>query len=198
MTPATIHLVRHATHATVGHALAGRRPGIGLDENGRAQAGRLAARFRAAPPDLVVSSPVQRAMETARPIAAACGLETVEELGLQEIDFGAWTGQSFAALADDPAWMAWNRGRGLAQAPGGEAMHQAQSRALLSLEAIRARVAGGTAVAVSHADIIRGVLCAVLGMPLDAILRLSIDPASVTILRLWPERGEVVGVNHPA
>lgn len=170
-------------------------PGVPLSEEGRAQAARLAGWFAAHPVAAVVSSPVQRAWETAAPVAARLGLPVQTDDGWTEIDFGAWTGQRFDALDADPAWRRWNHLRTLATPPGGEPMHAAQSRALAALE--RARLAHpGAAVAVfSHADIIKAVLAGLLGMGLERLWRLRVDPCGVSTVVLFEGDVEVAVVN---
>ena len=196
--PTTIHLVRHGAHSLLPHTLAGRMPGVGLSPDGMHQALGLAAHLSRGPVAAVVSSPVQRAAETAGPIAHELGLHTILDEGLQEIDFGEWTGQRFEALDADPAWHRWNRLRSLASCPGGETMHAAQSRALSCIGAIRRNFPGATVVAVSHSDIIKAILAPALGLSLDHLHRLTIDPASISTLVLFDADVRVDGVNLQA
>ena len=193
MTACTIHLVRHGEHGQVGQALSGRTPGIGLSDAGRLQAAALAVRLKGSGVGAVLSSPVQRARETAAPIAAALGVATVVEPGLEEIDFGAWSGQRFDALAAAPGWDAWNRARSLAATPGGETMLAVQARAVAALM----RQAGGAVVAVSHSDVIKAVLAFALGMPLDLLHRLEVAPGSRSVLVLGGDFARVEAVNLP-
>ena len=192
----TIHLVRHAAHALLPHTLAGRMPGVPLSNEGHAQARHLAERLRATGTRAVVSSPVQRARETAAPIAQALGAALTIDAAFEEIDFGAWTGQRFLALDDDPAWHAWNRLRSLAPTPGGETMHQAQSRALAALGQLHRAHPGAEIAVVSHADIIKALLAPALGLSLDHLHRLTIDPASVSTIVLFDADVRVDGVNR--
>src|SRR5215203_6843088 len=119
---ATIFLVRHAAHDRVDRVLCGRMPGVGLGEAGRRQAEALARRFADAAVDAVWTSPLDRARETAEPIAGRLGLPVRTSDGLAEIDFGAWTGLPFDALRDDPRWRRWNEARGSERPPPGESM----------------------------------------------------------------------------
>ncbi|WP_375464098.1 histidine phosphatase family protein [uncultured Methylobacterium sp.] len=186
-----IHLVRHAAHARVGSVLCGRMPGVSLSEAGRAEAAALAARLRRSGATAVLSSPRERALETAAPIAEALGLPVTVAPELDEIDFGAWTGRSFADLAGDPLWTAWNAERSTARPPGGEGMAAAGARALKLLTRLE-----GTSVAVSHGDVIRAVLLAILGLSLDAYDRLEVAPASLSSLDLWPGGGRLAALNE--
>ncbi len=195
MPAVTLHLVRHAEHGLLGHVLAGRMPDVPLSPAGQRQAAALAARFAGSGARAVLASPVQRAGETAAPIAAALGLRTITEPGLDEVDFGAWAGRRFEALADAPGWTAWNAARGIAPTPGGEAMLAVQARAVAALAAQRAE--GGSVVAVSHSDVIKAVLAYALGMPLDLLHRLGIAPASRSVLVLGEDFARVEAVNLP-
>lgn len=177
---ATLLLIRHAAHGHLGQVLSGRMPGVPLSAAGRAQAAALAERLSREPIAAVLSSPVERARETATAIAAAKGLEVEVAAALDEIDFGAWTGLQFAALEGDAAWREWNTRRSVARAPGGETMAAAQLRAWGCVAAVAARFPERTVALVSHADVLKAVVAQVLGLPLDRLLTFDIDPASVT------------------
>lgn len=177
--------------------LTGRTPGHALNEAGRAEAAALAEACAGLPLAAVVSSPMERCRETAAPIAARHGLPVVIEEGLHEIDFGAWCGQDFPTLFERDDIRAFNQARSLAPVPGGEIMLAAQARAMASLHRLAAAHPETQLLLVSHADIIKGILAAVLGMPLDFILRLDIAPASRSVLDLGPGWGKVMGVNAP-
>lgn len=191
----TVHLVRHAEHGEFGRALTGRRPGVSLSEVGRQQAAALARHFAASDARAVLTSPVQRALETAGAVASALGLAAAVEPGLEEVDFGAWTGQAFDTLGAAPGWAAWNTARSLAPTPGGETMLAVQARAVGAL--LGQRAAGGTVVAVSHADVIRAALAYALGMPLDLMHRLEVGPASRSVVVLGENFARVEAVNLP-
>ncbi len=191
----TFHLVRHAAHRLLGHVLAGRMAGVALSEAGREQAASLGRQLAGSGARMVVSSPLQRARETAVPIAAALGLDVAVEPGLNEVDFGAWAAQSFETLADAPGWDGWNRARGLAATPGGETMLAVQARAVAVL--MQLRRGGGTVVAVSHSDVIKAVLAYALGMPLDLLHRLEVEPASRSTLVIGADFAQVTAVNLP-
>lgn len=193
----TLHLVRHAAHGLLGRVLAGRMPGVPLSAEGVAQAAALADALAALPVRAVLSSPVQRAQETAAPIAARHGLPVLTDAGLDEVDFGAWTGMTFDALASDPAWAAWNRCRSLAPTPGGETMVAAQARALAAVARARMAVEDGEAVLVGHSDVLKAVLAHLLGTPLDLLQRIELAPASRSVVVLWDGGGRVDGVNLP-
>lgn len=192
----TVLLVRHAAHPLVGRVLCGRMAGVHLDEAGRAQAARLAARLASIRPDVVHSSPLPRCLETAEPLAAQHGLPVVPCPALTELDFGAWTGRSFAALDAEPTWMRWNTARAESRPPDGESMRDAQGRAVDWLRRVQAGHPDATVLAVSHADVIKGMLLWCLGLTLDAHQRFDIDPCSISALLLWDGGGKVLRMNE--
>lgn len=191
----TFLLIRHAAHGAQGVRLVGRMPDAGLSVLGREQADRLARRLERSPIEAVCSSPMERAMATARAIADRRGITPRIEHALDEIDFGTWTGQSFAELASDPVWQAWNGFRSASRPPGGEAMIEVQARAVELIERLRHEHGDGTVALVSHADVIRAVLVHFLGMPLDLILRLEVEPGSVSILSVADWGARLLGLN---
>lgn len=194
----TVFLVRHAAHDRVDRVLCGRMPGVGLGEAGQRQAEALARRFACEGVDAVWTSPLQRARETAEPVAARLGLAARPSDALCEIDFGAWTGQAFDALRDDPRWRRWNEARGSERPPGGESMTEAQTRAAAEVERARAEHPDGRVVLVSHSDVIKAVLAGVLGLSLDAYSRFEVSPASVSALAVWDGGGKVLSMNEAA
>lgn len=192
----TLFLVRHGTHDLVGKALAGRMPGVHLNEEGRAQAEAAAARLARERIACVQTSPLERCCETAAPIAVRLGLEAEIAEALTEIDAGDWTGKSFAELEQDSDWHAWNKGRGVAVAPGGESMIAAQARTVAHVDKLRRRWDDHAIVLVSHSDVIRAIILAWLGLPLDQHDRIEIGPASISTLVVWQGGGKLLGLNE--
>jgi ribonuclease H / adenosylcobalamin/alpha-ribazole phosphatase len=190
---ATILLARHGSHDEVARVLSGRSE-IALNAAGRAEAGRLAERLAATPLAAIHSSPRARARETAEIVAARRDMNVEIVDALDEIDFGAWTGMSFAELEGDPAWAHWNAQRGAATPPGGESAGAATGRARAHIEAIE----GETVLCVSHCDVIRGLAAHYLGVHPDRMLGFDCDPASLTTLRLGEGWARVVALNERA
>lgn len=188
-----ILLIRHGTHDEVGRVLSG-RSGIALNAAGIAEAERLARWLDHAAIDMLHSSPRRRARDTAAPLAARRGLAPVVAPALDEIDFGAFTGRSFAALDRDPEWFRWNAARGIACCPGGETMAAAVSRARAYLDALPA----GTHALVSHCDVIRGLVAQALGLDAGAIFAFDCDPCSVTTLAESGGRRRLAALNERA
>ncbi|WP_132251075.1 histidine phosphatase family protein [Methylobacterium segetis] len=188
-------LVRHASHDRLGRILCGRMPGVSLSGQGRAEAGAVARRLGGTGATRILSSPRERAQETAVPIAEALGLQVETADGLDEIDFGAWTGRSFSELAGEPAWVAWNEARSTARPPGGESMAEAQRRIWDLVEGF-AEADEVIAILVSHGDVIRAAILRLLGLSLDAYDGLVVDPASCSEVALWPGGGRLVSLNE--
>lgn len=194
--PLRLLLLRHAAHGDVGQRLTGRADGRPLTAEGEAQAAALARRLAGEGLAEVRTSPRLRARQTAEAVARAAGAPLVEEPLLDEIDFGAWTGAAFADLDGDPDWERWNRARGGARPPGGEAMAEAAARAARLAQGLAAGRPGEAIALVTHADLIRGLVATVLGMPLDNLLRLEVAPASVTRIDAAPWGMTLTGLNH--
>ena len=171
--------------------------GVALSAEGQAQAARLADATANLKVAAVIASPVQRAQETAAPVAARLGLAVETDPGLDELDFGNWTGAAFAELEGQPAWQAWNRARSFAPCPGGETMVQAQSRALACLARLRTRHPEAELVLVSHQDVLKSVLAHFLGVPLDLFQRIELAPASRSVVALYEEDVRIEAVNLP-
>jgi broad specificity phosphatase PhoE len=190
-----LYFIRHAHHDLVGRVLVGRAPGARLSEEGRAQTARLGQALAETPIAAVLSSPSERTLETAEPIAAQHGLLVTVAQGLAEVDFGDWTGRSFAELERDPAWHAFNHARARAAIPGGERMIDVQSRAVALVESLIRQYPDHCLALVSHGDVIRVSLMHYLGIPLDFIHRLHIGPASTSLLEADVQGCRLLGIN---
>lgn len=200
---ATVLLVRHGrTTANATGLLAGRTPGVALDEVGRRQARTTAQRIAAVPLAAVVTSPLERCRQTARAItdAQAAPSSTRVERGITEADYGQWQGRKLADLAQEPLWRTVQSAPSAVVFPGGESMQTMQSRAVAAVRRIDAEVtaehgAAAVWVAVSHGDIIKSLLADALGMHLDLFQRIAVGPASVSVVRYGEHRPEVVATN---
>ncbi len=177
-----ILLIRHGSTDLLGHVLYGRSPGVHLNPQGLRQAELIAHAIKQQYSlKAIYSSPLERALETAEPIAAACGKPVVIDHGITEIDFGEWVGMSFTELHCSESWARFNKQRSTAWAPGGESMLEVQARAWRTIEAVsRINGADDTIAMISHGDVIRCVLLLLLSIPLDHIHRLEVAPGSVS------------------
>lgn len=190
------HLLRHGEHMLVGQALAGRMPGVGLSDNGRAQIAAMASRLDGEGIGALYSSPLQRTRETAEIVARRLGLPVGLREDVIELDFGEWTGLTFDAVRQDPRWRAWSEARGIAVLPGGESMREVQHRVVNALVELEGRHRGDTVLIVSHGDVIRAALLFALGIPLDFYNRLEIGVASLSTIRLDGHGMRVLRINE--
>lgn len=201
---ATVILVRHGrTGANASGVLAGRSPGVHLDDAGREQAAATATRLTEVPLAAVVSSPMTRCRETAAPIASGRGLRVRTDRALIECDYGSWTGRPLKELAREPLWKTVQAQPAAAVFPDGESLLAMAARAVHAVrrrDALLAAEHGAEAVwvAVSHGDVIKAVLADALGTPFDLFQRVHVDPGSISVVRYTDARPYVLGVNTHA
>jgi probable phosphoglycerate mutase len=191
-----ILLIRHGHTDRVGNTLAGRSAGVHLSAQGRREAAGLARSLPASGISAVLSSPLERTRETAQPLADALGLKVQIREELNEIDYGHWTGREIISLTEDPIWIRYNRYRSSTRIPGGELFLDVEARMSKVLEELRAAHPDETLAVVSHGDVIRVALAHCLGMNLDLITRIAVDPGSVSGLLLGDFSPQVLFVNH--
>lgn len=226
--PTLVLFVRHGRTPTTGAVLPGRAKGLHLSDEGRAQAVAAAERVAAlvepggapsgggqprhgarspkpAPSgrrgrriEAVYASPLERARETAAPIAERLGLGVTIERGLLECDFGEWTGAELKALAKLAEWRTVQRWPSGWRFPGGESFPEMQARVLAAVGRLRSRHPGGTVVAVSHADPIKAAVADALGTHLDLFQRVVISPCSITAVAYGDAGPTVLAVNTTA
>ena len=194
--PTTIVLVRHGQTPTTGRILPGRAPGLHLSEEGRRQAEAAARRLaRLERVAAVYASPLERARETAMPIARTRGLALRIERGLLELDIGDWTGLRLDRVSKKPEWQTVQRYPSGFRFPDGESFVEMQTRMTTTLVRLVERHRGATVIAVSHADPIKAALAHALGMHLDHFQRLAISPGSLTTIVYGASGPAVLGVN---
>ncbi|MBI3174755.1 MAG: histidine phosphatase family protein [Chloroflexi bacterium] len=179
-------LIRHGENEyTKTGKFAGRTPGVHLNEKGQGQAQALGEAFKEVPLKAIYSSPLERAMETATPIASARKLEIIQTSGLLESDVGKWQGQSVRRVALSKVWKIVQNAPSRAGHPGGETFQQVQTRIATTLNEICAKYKPRDIVAcVFHADPIKLAVAYYLGLPLDYFQRLACDTGSVTALHI--------------
>ncbi|MEU9503555.1 histidine phosphatase family protein [Streptomyces sp. NPDC048196] len=186
----TLILVRHGrSTANTAGVLAGRAPGVALDERGAAQSAALPARLAQVPLAALVTSPLQRCRETMAPLLAARpGITLHIDDRISECDYGDWSGRKLAELTDEPLMEAVQQHPSSAAFPGGESMRAMQARAVDAVRDWNARVEqthGAEAIYAmcSHGDIIKSLVADALGMHLDLFQRISVEPCSLTVIR---------------
>lgn len=197
----TVILLRHGLTAMTGPVLAGHTPGLHLDERGVRQALAVAARLACVPLTAIVTSPLDRCLDTADAVLAAQRATGVQpawhvDERIVECRYGDWTGKALKDLAKEPMWKVVQQQPSAAIFPNGEALHDTQARAV---HAVRDwdRQLGPDAVwlACSHGDVIKAIVADALGTHLDQFQRIVADPCSVSIIRYTDSRPFVLKVN---
>jgi probable phosphoglycerate mutase len=189
-------LVRHGQTPTTGKLLPGRAPGLHLADSGIEQAQRAAERISAlSKVDAIYASPLERARETAAPIAAARGLKVRIDKGLLECDFGDWTGAELKNLMKLPEWNTVQRAPSTFTFPGGESFTAMQNRIVGAIDRLRAAHPGGTIVCVSHADPIKAAVAHAMGTHIDLFQRIVIGTCSVSAIAYGMGAPVVLTVN---
>lgn len=196
----SILLIRHAVNDFVKTGkLAGRRPGVHLNEEGRAQADALGQRLAAAPINHIYASPMERTTETAEAIARHHPRLQVEaNAAIGEVRYGDWEGKAIHDLRRRKMWQLVQEYPSRARFPNGETMRAAQTRTVSAIEELAQKHPNQMIALVFHADLIKMALAHYLGMHLDVFQRIVISPASISILQLGHSRPFVVCMNDTA
>ena len=198
----TVLLVRHGLTTLTGPVLAGWTPGVQLDERGRAQARDLAARLAPVPLSAIVTSPLERCVQTATAIASErdgnvpTAVHTDEQLG--ECRYGDWTGKPIKKLTRDPLWRVVQSHPSGARFPGrhGEALAGMQHRAVSAVRGWNDRLGPDACYLIcSHGDVIKAVVADSLGLHLDQFQRIQVDPCSLTVIRYTETRPFLLRLN---
>ncbi|KAA0919715.1 histidine phosphatase family protein [Dietzia sp. ANT_WB102] len=197
----TVILLRHGrSTANTALTLAGRTPGVSLDDTGHAQAAELCRRLGDLPVEAVVRSPLMRCRQTVEPLAGTLGVDPVIDDALVEVDYGAWTGRPLKDLATEELWSVVQQHPSSAVFPEGESLADMAGRAVTSIRRHDRRLAEDAGrdvlwVACSHGDVIKAVLADAYGMHLDQFQRIVVETASVSVVRYTPHRPFVLRVN---
>ncbi len=194
----TLLLIRHGDNDYLkNNKLPGRLPGIHLNEHGREQAAEVARCLGQMPIKVIYSSPLERAVETAGPLAQTLGLDIQLRPDLADIDVGEWANRSWKTLRRTKYWKIIQLTPSQFQFPGGESFQQAQERIVRTLDEITSahKKEKGMVAVVFHADPIKLALTHHLGMPLDNFQRLTIFPGSVTVLSIDDGIGRLISSN---
>jgi probable phosphomutase (TIGR03848 family) len=187
-----ILLVRHGQTPTTGKVLPGRASGLHLAEAGVQQAFAVAERIAEFPKiDAIYASPLERARETAAPIAKALKQRVKINKGLLECDFGDWTGEQLGTLMKKPEWSTVQRAPSSFRFPNGESFTEMQTRMVTALDNIRTAHPGGVVVCVSHADPIKAAVAHAMGTHLDLFQRIVIGTCSVSAIS-YSQHGPIV------
>lgn len=192
-------LVRHGENDWVeSHRLAGRTPGVHLNDKGRSQTDRLREVLTRQPISAIYSSPLERCLETAQPIANALGLPVTPEPGVLEVNYGQWQGGDLRELAKSPEWQLVQHLPSGFRFPDGETLYEVQGRAVEAIERIRVKHPNQVVAVFSHGDVIRTALAHYLGTPIDLFQRVVISTASVSAIAFNSARPVVLFTNYLA
>lgn len=193
---AVVYLIRHGSHDWLrpgSNRLAGRTPGVSLNEDGRREMARVASRLAGRPLDRIVASPLQRTVESAEIIARGRGLDVERDERVLEWAFGPWEGMWIEDIqARYPAeWRTWREDPLNLRLPGAETLEQVADR--MEAACLELLQGGRHGAIVSHQDPLAALLCRLIGMPLAKVRILDIGTGSVSIVRR-SRHGDVVEV----
>ena len=189
----TLLLIRHGENDVMHKRLAGRMPEVHLNEKGRKQAVGLADLLKDLPIQAIYSSPLERAVETAQPLADVLGLEVRIAPGLLEVDYGRWQGRTYKQLRRLKLWETVQKTPVEVRFPDGESLEEVQQRVLAELEGLLGE--DKVVACFAHGDIIRLAMVHYLNMEINSFQRLVIHPASVSAVHLGKEQPYVLCVN---
>ena len=196
-----ILLIRHA-HSVANQRgiLAGRSDGVVLTEQGVSQSEELAKRLAGSKISKVHSSPLERCHLTIAPLLKSIPSKdrpkVVVNQDLSEVDYGKWTGKKLSSLYREKLWKVVQNRPSAMYFPAGEGLAHVQVRAMRAVHAAAAE--GGLQVLVSHGDVIKSIVAAVLGTHLDNFQKIVIDPASITVLDFDGTDFRVLTLNNTA
>jgi probable phosphomutase (TIGR03848 family) len=193
----TILLIRHGeTNFVKTGKMAGRTPGVHLNDKGKTEAQDLVLCLKEVPIKLIYSSPMERTLETAKPLSKDLGLKIIRSEGLIETDIGDWKGMEIKKARKLPEWKTVQTAPSRFRFPGGESFVDAQSRLVRTIEEIISTHDDKSLIACfSHADPIRLVIAYYLGMSLDHFQRLSCHTGSVSALQFSNQNVMIMGIN---
>ena len=202
MAATLIIFVRHGRTPTTGTKLPGRAPNLHLSDEGKSQAEMIAkeikkssSSFLGTKVSAVYASPMERTQETAKPIAKTLNLRVRTLQGLNECDFGDWTGRRLRDLSKLKSWSIIQKQPSSFRFPNGESFTEMQNRMLKTVDKILERHSGETVVCVSHADPRKAILASAVGTPLDLFQRIRVGPCSASVVLYTKERPLVLTLN---
>jgi probable phosphomutase (TIGR03848 family) len=194
----TLLLVRHGLTAMTGPVLAGRTPGLHLDDRGIKQAEALAQRLSSVPLTAIVTSPLERCVETATAVREAQSKDVAWHVDerLIECGYGDWTGKAIKDLVKDPLWKVVQAQPSAVRFPNGESLPEMSSRAIAAVRDWDEQLGEDAVwIACTHGDVVKAILADALGLHLDQYQRIVPDPCSVSVVRYTATRPFVVRMN---
>jgi len=192
-------LIRHGENDYIKTGkMAGRIPGVHLNERGQKQAQALGEALKDVPIKAIYSSPLERAMETAAPIANTRKLQIIHEPDLMDTDIGSWQGKSLKVLRLTKVWSVVQNAPSRFRFPEGESFMESQARYVSALERMikKHNKSQDIVAVVFHADPIKLAVSHFLGLPLDHFQRLSCDTGSLTALYVSESGANLLKLNQ--
>ncbi|MBT3239966.1 MAG: phosphoglycerate mutase [Chloroflexi bacterium] len=196
----TVLLIRHGENEYVKKGrLAGRIPGVHLNEKGLAQAENLSEFLADKPIKAIYASPLDRTIETASPIAKVLGLKVIKRPGLLEVDFGKWQDKTIKQLSRQKLWKTVQQQPSRTRFPEGESFAEAQLRIANEIEELcKMHKPKDIIICVGHSDMIKLAVAYFTGLPIDKFQGLVVQPASISTLHISKNRSMLVNLNsHP-
>ncbi|CAB4884338.1 unannotated protein [freshwater metagenome] len=190
--PTTIHFIRHGeTILTPTRKFSGTGAlDPELTEDGLAQAERVAAEVVKLKPEVLISSPLKRARQTADAIAQTTSLEVIEDTDWYELSFGTWDGKSIEEVKNETPddYQAWLDSSSYGPG-GGESYDEARIRIDAALEKVVAEYPGKSIVVVTHNGVIKSAVNIVIDGPNDGVFHMDATPCSISTISIWPSDG---------
>jgi probable phosphoglycerate mutase len=190
-----LFIIRHGHTDWADKKLAGWLPDVHLNEMGLQQAEALVARLAPVKIDAIYSSPLERALETAAPLARARGMKMLKLPDIGEVRYGDWQGKPLSQLSKKKEWATVQHTPSLMRFPNGESIREMQSRAVAAVERVVTEHPKDSVALFSHGDVIKAIVTHFIGMPLDTFQRLMIAPASVSVLAIGKSYARLVRLN---
>ena len=189
-------LIRHAhSSANAAGILSGQTEGVHLSPLGIKQSRNLSKRIGDVRVKTVRVSPMVRCSETITPWITKSGSQLMIDEDINEMDYGLWTGKKLRTLSKDPLWKLVQDRPSKVTFPQGESMRAMQKRAMKSVYEAAQKSGKGPALLVSHGDVIKSIIASTLGLHLDEFQRIVIDPASISIIDITPNRSRLLLMN---
>ena len=192
----TVFLLRHGETAwnKLGRIMG--RTQVPLGADGIQQIQKIAPLIATLDLDGIYTSPLRRAVQTARVLAEGTNLPIRKSEGLNEIAFGDWAGRYFDELIDDELYRHFIKSPAKTLLPGGETISDVQRRGLSVIREAAQKKSGGRFLFVSHGDVIRAILCHYMKLPLNEYRRLRVDNGSLSALQTNGRWAEIKYVNY--
>jgi broad specificity phosphatase PhoE len=192
----TVFLLRHGETAwnKLGRVMG--RTQVPLGADGIQQIEKIAPLVATLELDGIYTSPLRRAVQTARLVAVGTNLPIRKSEGLNEIAYGEWAGRYFEDMIDDELYRRFINSPAKTLLPGGETISDVQRRGLQVIKEATQKKPGGRFLFVSHGDVIRAILCHYMKLPLDEYRRLRVDNGSLSALQTNGRWAEIKYVNY--